>query len=151
MDDVVRLARAIANERTRWMAVRGPGDVWFVTHFDPVTSNRPIEPHGGAFRTREDAMAFIESRVAQAAIEALTAAGWRKVGPDEVVVPREPTAEMVEAWRLRMADAEDLDFADGLPAPVTWHENDWRIDAADARSNWRVMVDASQTQENGDG
>lgn len=39
-----------------------------------------------------------------AALNALTAAGWQRVGPDQVVVPREATPEMCEqfyALRLR--------------------------------------------------
>ena len=36
---------------------------------------------------------------AKAAIAALTAAGWRKVGPDQVVVLREPSEHMIECGR----------------------------------------------------
>ena len=34
------------------------------------------------------------AREAQEVIAVLTDAGWRKIGPDEVVVPREPTDDM---------------------------------------------------------
>ena len=48
----------------------------------------------------------------QAVVEALKAAGYRIVGPDEVVVPREPTEEMIEAGGH--TDQQDNGYEDAI-------------------------------------
>lgn len=54
---------------------------------------------------------------AKAAIAALTAAGWQKIGPGQVVVPRELTEEMTKAavWSLDKAREKDGKFQERRP------------------------------------
>lgn len=63
---------------------------------------------------------------------------------DCVVVPREPTEKMIVAWEGAQMLREDTEWAQQQPAADGWSEADWHFEAACARSNWRVMLEASR-------
>ena len=63
-----------------------------------------------------------------ALMSALTAAGWMKVGPDMVVVPREPDDEYIERLGLSMHSAEHSRPGENWPV---------------VRSFYRAMISAA--------
>lgn len=60
---------------------------------------------------------------------------------------RDPTPEMIDAWKSAKITDECENFARRIDAPDGWNKSDWEYEAMQAFSDWTAMIDAALAED----